>query len=560
MSLASALHGVRGRALPARPPRRKTTTALRAASLLIGLAAAAPLAYIAVRAFGGGLEVWQRLWTGQIPILVANTVALLLSAVIASTVLGVGLAWLVEGTDLPGKSTWRWVLALPLAVPAYVAAITHILLLRRGGMVDQFAISALGFERGEFPLPPIYSLMGATLAISLVVYPYVYLPVSGRLRAMNRSYLEAARVSGQSALGAFTRVALPLIMPAIAAGALLVALYVLSDFGTVAMMRYRTFTSAIFNQFGGQVDRAAAAALSLALVVLTLPVLWAEARMARRDRRLSGGSQWRPMQSRVRQAAWKRWLAFAIVLTVVLLALGLPLLVLGGLSVQALLFPTEADRIWSVGSEGVVRHGLNSLLVAFGAATLATLIAFAPAYLTSKDRGSFGKAVALLIKVPYALPGLIIGLAFVMMFNQFVPVIYGTVFALVAGFVLRLLPQSVSTGEVALGSVQPSVEQAARVMGCSGWRAFWRVTVPIAAPGVLASWALVFITAMKELPTAMMLRPPGFDTLAVRVWAAASESVYTQAAVPAFVLVMLTMIPLALVFRRGFGLSRAMAE
>jgi iron(III) transport system permease protein len=224
------------------------------------------------------------------------------------------------------------------------------------------------------------------------------------------------------------------------------------------------------------------------------------------------------------------------------------------------LLPTEADRIWSVGNEGVFRHGLNSLMIAVGAATLATAVSFAPAYLSSKDRGSFGKGVALLIKVPYALPGVIVGLAFIMLFNQFMPVIYGTVIVLLAGVVLRLLPQSLSTGEVALGAVQPSVEQAARVMGCDGWRTFWRVTLPIAAPGVIASWALVFITAMKELPTAMMLRPPGFDTLAVRIWAAASESVYTQAAVPAFMLVVLTMVPLALVFRRGFGLSRSTTD
>jgi iron(III) transport system permease protein len=547
-------------------PRKKSRTALRATALIIGLLAAAPLAYIAIRAFGGGLGVWERLWLGQIPTLIANTFVLLFTAVTTSVVLGVGLAWLVEGTDLPGKATWRWVLALPLAVPAYIVAITHILLLRRGGMVDQVAVDVLGFARGEFPLPPIYSLAGATIAISLVVYPYVYLPVSARLRGLNRSYLEAGRVNGQGALGVFVKIVLPLVAPAIAAGALLVALYVLSDFGTVSMMRYRTFTSAIFNQFGGQIDRTAAAALSVMLVALTLPVLWAESRVASRDKRLNGGSQWRPMRPGTaqaqssRQAMWRRWLAFAAVTGFACVAMGLPVLVLGGLSLQALLFPTEADRIWSIGNDGALRHGLNSLLIAGVSATLATVIAFVPAYLIAKDRSRFSKAVAWLIKVPYALPGVIIGLAFIMLFNQFIPVIYGTVIALTVGFVLRLLPQSLSTGEVAIGSVQPSVEQAARVMGCNGWRAFLRVTLPIAAPGVLASWTLVFITAMKELPTAMMLRPPGFDTLAVRVWAAASESVYTQAAVPAFVLIVLTMIPLALVYRRGFGIARALGE
>ncbi len=533
-------------------------------ALCIGVMAAAPLAYIAVRAFGGGWEVWQRLWVGQIPLLIGNTFALLLTTVTASVVIGVGLAWLVEGTDLPGKSIWRWVLALPLAVPAYIAAITHILLLRRGGIVDQFAVNALGFERGTFPLPPIYSLAGATIAIALVVYPYVYLPVSARLRTLNRSYLEAARANGHTPISAFIRVTLPLILPAISAGALLVALYVLSDFGTVSMMRYRTFTSAIFNQFGGQIDRAAAAALSLVLIALTLPVVWAESRVANREKRLIGGSQWRPMQSRspslrVRNPG-RRWVAFAVVTVFAFGALGLPVLVLGGLSAQALFFPTEADRIWSIGNDGALRHGFNSLSIAFVAATLATLVAFVPAYVVAKDRSRVGGVVMWLVKTPYALPGVIIGLAFIMIFNQFVPVIYGTVIALLAGYVMRLLPQSLSTGEVAFRSVQPSIEQAARVMGYNSWRAFWRVTLPIAAPGVLASWALVFITAMKELPTAMMLRPPGFDTLAVRVWAAASESVYTQAALPAFLLIMITVIPLAIVFRRGFGITRAIGE
>ena len=147
------------------------------------------------------------------------------------------------------------------------------------------------------------------------------------------------------------------------------------------------------------------------------------------------------------------------------------------------------------------------------------------------------------------------------MFNQWLPLVYGTVIALVLGFTFRLLPQSLATGESSWQRVSPTLEQAARVMGCRSLTAFQRVTLPLAAPGLLAGWALIFIAAMKELPTAILLRPPGFDTLPVRIWAAASESVYTQAAPPAFLLVLLTMLVLALLYGRGgFGLDRVLSE
>jgi iron(III) transport system permease protein len=147
-----------------------------------------------------------------------------------------------------------------------------------------------------------------------------------------------------------------------------------------------------------------------------------------------------------------------------------------------------------------------------------------------------------------------------MLLSQWLPTLYGTVAALVIGFTFRLLPQALAAGEAALAGVPRACDQAARVMGCGPLEVLRRVTLPIAAPGVAASWALVFIGAMKELPTAVLLRPPGFDTLPVRIWAAASESVHTQAAPPAFLLILLTTLPLVVLSARGFGLNRVLSE
>jgi iron(III) transport system permease protein len=524
-------------------------------SAVVGLLAVVPLAYIVLRASEASPSVWATLWSSAIPGLLVNTVVLVLSASGFAALLGLGLAWLVERTDLPGRSVWRWVLALPLAVPAYVGALCYIILLRRGGLVEQAFVQGAGLHHGQLPLPPVFGLWGATVVIALFTFPYVFLPVSAALRSANRALEEAARVCGRGPWRAFQDATLPLLMPALAVGTLLVSLYVLSDFGTVALLRYRTFTVAIYNQFVGQIDRSGAAILSFVLIAMTVPLLAAEAWFNRRSRRLGiAPGSWKPRRL-VALGRW-RWAALISVGTVGMLSLGLPLLLLGALSVQGWLWPTPVDRIWGVGGENLWHYGLNSLVVAGLAATLATALALAPAYLIARWGRPVAVVLVALSKAGYALPGLIVGLSLILLFSRWLPALYGTVAVLVLAFALRFLPQSLATVEAALRSAPASLEQAARTMGRGPWQAFREVTLPMAAPGVAAGWALVFLTSMKELPTAILLRPPGFDTLSVRIWAASSESVYTQAAPPAFLLAALSVAVLGLLFSRNrFGLD-----
>lgn len=538
---------------------RRFPLQLTTLALLVCALAVMPLVYLFIRASSADAALWGRLWQGQIPGLLANTLKLFATTVVWAMFLGTAAAWLIERTDLPGRAFWRVALILPLAIPAYVAAICYVLLLRKGGLLETAAINLAGFERGELALPAIYGLGGATWVMGLCVFPYVYLTVAAALRSIDRTLEEVARTTQRGGWATFRTVTLPLIWPAIAAGAFLVGLYVISDFGTVAMLRYRTFTTAIYNQFSGQTNRAGAAALSFVLIALTLPLLAGEAWFNRRDKRYTRDRCWQPRRE-LALGRW-RWAALGFVGLLTFFSLGLPLLVLGWLTFQGLVFPTEVDRIWSVGGESVWRYGFNSLLVAGFAATLATLLAFAPTYLAARHPRRFAWVLLSLSKTAYVLPGLIVGLAFVMIFNRSMPMVYGTVLALVLGFTFRLLPQSVVTSEAALKRVPASLEQAARSMGYRASATFGRVTIPLAAPGLAASWALVFVSAMKELPTAILLRPPGFETLPIRIWAAASESVHTQAAPAALLLVAFTMAVLALLYGRGQGrLDRAIQD
>jgi iron(III) transport system permease protein len=530
---------------------------LSAASLVVGLLASVPLVYIVIRAVGAEAGTWGNLFAAHIPGLLLNTVLLVLLTSTLGALLGVSLAYLVERTDLPGRGFLRWALVLPLVVPAYVGALTYLVLFRRGGLVEGTAINLFGLRQGQMPLPDLYNLFSAGVIIALFTFPYVYLPVSAALRSADRTVEEASRMSGRTGWGTFRAVTLPIISPSLLTGMLLISLYVISDFGTVALLRYRTFTVAIYNQFAGSIDREAAAILSFVLIALTLPLLFGEGWLNGRGGRYGGGSQWRPH----REASLGRWKGPALALTWLVLGLSLllPVAVLAGLTLQGIFAPTPVDRIWSVGGEGLWQHALNSLLVASFAATLAVFLAFVPAYLAARHGGVFARVLAGLSKAGYALPGLIVGLSLVMLFSNWLPALYGTVFVLVLAFSIRFLPQAIASIEAALKTAPPNIEGAARVMGRNSLQVFREVTLPVAAPGVMAGWVLVFLTAMKELPTAMLLRPPGYDTLSVRIWAASSESVYTQAAPPAIALIGITVILLtALHFRGKIGIDQVL--
>lgn len=536
-----------------RPTRPRPPWLLTSAATVICLLAAVPLLYITYHALRAEPALWQRLAAGQLPRLFGNTLALVGSVVTSACLIGTVTAWLVERTDLPGRAVWRWLLALPLAIPGYVAAVCAMFLLRRGGFVDQFAMQYLGFERQQFPLPPLFTLGGVTVIMSLYTFPFVFLAVSAALRSLDITLDEAARVSGRGPGRVFCTVTVPLLLPAIAAGGLLVGLYVLSDFGTVALLRYQTLTTAVYRQFAGAVGREAASIVGMGLVGLSLLLLLGEARIHRRDHVYTRGGTWRPRRL-LRLGRW-RWLAFGAIFLLATLALFLPLLVLIGLTLRGILAPTAIDNLWQMQAKTIWHYGGNSLVLAVLAATLATLLAIIPTFLAVRYRSRHAQMLLNLSKTAFALPGILIGLGFLMFFLR--TPLYATLTALVCGLAFRLLPKTVTTTEAALAFVSPTLEQAAQTLGAGLAATLWRVTIPLAAPGLLAGWALAFVTAMKELPLLVMLRPPGFDTLSIRVWEAANDSIYTQAAPPALLLIGLTTGTLALVYTVGrFGLEQ----
>jgi iron(III) transport system permease protein len=530
--------------------RLERTTPIRprlpVAALLVALFVAIPLVYIFGRALGADAAAWQRLLNTRLWLLLKNTLLLVAAVTTGSTIIGVGMAWLTERSDLPGRKLFRWLLALPLAIPAYIGGIVHLTLMRpRGGFIPKLLESTFGFSVPD--LNPL-GFWGAAFILAIFSYPYIYLLSGAAFRSLDASIEEAARTLGRSPRQTFWQVVLPALRPGLTAGMLLVALDVMAEYGTVALLRFETFTSAIFVQLSGRYDRSAAAVLSGVLVFLAILVLWAELRAQGQARFAQVESHWRPAPT----IALGRWSYPAILLTLVIVSVSLlvPVSMLVIWSVRAFLEPETLASVMRTGNQGFGSYIWNSLWSAGLAAFLAVLLSLPVALFSVRRPNFFSRFISRFCQVGYAIPGVVIALSLLFLVNRTLPFLYATPLVVVIAYVLRHLPQAVRGSESALGQVSPSLEEAARMLGRTSTQTFFKVTLPLARPGLLAGAALVFLTSLKELPATLLLRPAGFDTLAVRVWIWAVDGFYMQAAPAALFLVIASAIPLSFILRR----------
>ena len=465
---------------------------------------------------------------GTIAVLL-NSAAMVVAVTGLSVALAVPLAFLTARTDLPFRRLWTVAISLPLVIPSYIGAFAFVSAFGANGILAR----TLGIAW----LPAVDGFPGVVFVLTLYTYPYVFIATRAALKTMDTRLIDAARTLGDSRWKAFRRVTVPAIGPAIAAGALLVALYALSDFGTPSIMGVDVLTRVIYvelNAFG----RDLAAVLSLQLVAITLVILALESRV--RARSPSGGGS--RHTSIVRLGRW-RWPALALPAGVSLLGLAVPIGVLVG---------------WLVGSEagaGALELDtvLNSVVVAGATALAAAACCLPIAYLAASHRSRLAAAFERATYVGYAMPGVVLGLALVFFGSRYLPSVYQTLPLLVFAYVVRFLPQAVGSTRAAFVRVDGRLPGAARTLGDGPLRSFRRVTLPLIAPGLLAGAALVFLTTMKELPATLMLRPTGFETLVTRVWQAESAGYFGQAAVPALVLVFVSALSmLVLLSQEGY--------
>jgi iron(III) transport system permease protein len=372
--------------------------------------------------------------------------------------------------------------------------------------------------------------------------PYVVLPVAAVLMRLDPSGLDVARTLGLGPVAAFRRAVVPQVLPAAASGGLLVALYTLSEFGVVSLLRFDTFTRVIYTSYRASFDRTTAAVLALVLVALAVVFVLAE-------RRVRGpGSRWRTDRGAARVAqplrlgAW-RWPALAAMCGFYALAVLFPMAMLGVLLLRGRPGVDVGEWAAAIGST-VLASGTGALI--------ALLLAIPIGVLAARYRDRLASAIESVAFLGFALPGVTVGLSLVFLGITIAPVLYQTLAMLGFAYAVLFLSTAIGSVRSSVAQVPPVLEDVGRTLGHGPLRTWSRITLPLVAPGIAAGALIVLLTAMKELPATLMLRPTGMDTLATELWTRTSVAQFGEAAPYAVSLVLLAAVP-ALVLARLAG-------
>jgi iron(III) transport system permease protein len=534
------------------PPTRGSRHGWDAAVVGIAVLVVLPVALVAVSILTPSTGVWALLWRTELPSMLLTTVALLVAVVCCTLVLGTGLAWLVGRYRFPGQRWFSWLLVLPLAVPAYVLGFVYLGLLDHPGPVQS---AMRGWFGDDAWFPEVRSFPMAVIVLSLASYPYVYLLARAAVSEQTAGTYEAARVLGQGPLQAAVRVVLPLARPSLAAGAALVAMETLTDFATIQYFNVRTVSVAVYQVWNGMYDRVAATEVASLVLLFAVAVIGFE-RAARGRSRFSqqGGARGiEPVQLTGRRAT----AATAVCAAVVALGFAGPVL---QLCVWAIAAATRDDG-YSVGPS-YAGYLVNSVLIAGVAAVVCAAIAVLLASATRLGEGGTGaRRLARLTTVGYAVPGPVVAigvLAILAAADSALDalgsslgglLVTGTVAGLVYAYAVRFLALAYNSVDASLDKVSPSLTSVALTLGSMPSGVVRRVHLPLMRSGVGVALVLVAVEALKELPIVLMLRPFGFETLAIWVYQLASESRWELAALPALTIVVVAVLPVTLLVR-----------
>ena len=521
--------------------RPSSLVSLQLAALASAALVLLPLIYIVSVALSADPAVWYRLWATRVPELLWNTISWAGAVVLLALALGVSTAWIVTRCEFPGRRFWEVALVFPLAMPTFVLAYVFNYLLGFGGPVEQLWQMLAGNPQARIFSPQ--SFMGVTLVMGLATFPFIYLLTRSALLNFNVSFEEVARTCGASPLRRIFSVTLPLLRPSIVAGVALVILYVVSEFGAVSLLRYQTLTYAVFQQMTGQLDNQAASILSVLLVVLALLFLVTERWFRRKSRFYQTAGRYRAPQ-RI-QCNRLQTVGLTASLSVILgAAFGIPVCFLIAWSLSP-----EALAILDAQFFGFV---WNSAVLATLAATAGVLVGLPLAYLASRKPTWLNTGCLQAAYAGYVLPGPVAALAVLVLCLNLIPVVYGTVIVLIIAYVLHFLPAGLQSLEPAIQQITPKLEEVARTLGLNARETVRQVTLPLIRNGIIVAWVLIFLQTMKELPATLLLRPVGFDTLAIRVWLEASEEYYQLAAPSAFLIVLVGLPALGLLLSRDW--------
>lgn len=467
----------------------------------------------------GPARIAELLLRPRVGELLVNTVGLVVVTVPLCVLFGIGAAWLVERTDVPGRAWWRPLLVAPLAVPAFVNSYAWV------GLV-----------------PALHGFAGAVLVTTLSYFPFVFLPASATLRRLDPAIEESARALGSGSAAVFLRVVLPQLRLAILGGALLIGVHLLAEYAAFAMLRFNTFTTAIFEQFQATFDGAAGSMLAAVLVLLCLIMLVTEAAARGRAQfaRVGSGA---PRPTIILPLGTARLPALAGIAALAVLSLGVP-----AWTVARWLSIGGGD-VWVLDDLGVAL--LQTIGLAAAGALAATVLAYPIAWVAVRTSGPLARVVEGANFLTSSLPGIVTALALVTVAIRVTPPLYQTVTLLLCAYVLMFIPRALVSVRAGLAQVPVGLEEASWALGVPPTATFTRVTLRLTAPAAAAGAATVFVAVATELTATLLLAPTGTRTLSMRFWSLASELDYAAAAPYAAIMILLALPVTVLLVRQS---------
>ncbi|MDE1167784.1 MAG: iron ABC transporter permease [Pseudomonas sp.] len=482
-----------------------------ACSLLVSVLALLPLGFvISVAIQTGWATIAQLVFRPRVAELLLNTGLLVVLTLPLCVGLGVALAWLTERSDLPYRRLWSLLAIAPLAVPAFVHSYAWISL-----------------------IPPLHGLPAGVLISVLAYFPFLYLPVAATLRRLDPAIEDVAQSLGLKPWAVFFRVVLPQLRLAIGGGALLVGLHLLAEYGLYALIRFDTFTTAIFDQFQSSFNGPAANMLAGVLALCCLAMLTAESAARGKARYARVGSGSAREQRLCQLGRGTTALALLLPLGTTALALGVPLITLANWLIAG------GREVWRMGE--LLPAVQQTLMLASAGAVLTTLAAVPIAWLSIRAPGRLHRLLESCNYITSSLPGVVVALALVTVTVKFARPIYQTALTVLLAYLLMFLPRALVSLRAGIAQAPVELENIARSLGRSPGQALWLITLRLAAPGAAAGAALVFLAITNELTATLLLAPNGTRTLATGFWAMTSEIDYAAAAPYALIMVLLSL-------------------
>ncbi len=511
----------------------------------------APLLSLILFAIQGDSELWPHLVAYVLPVATLNTILLLAGVALVAAVAGVGTAWMVTAYEFPGRSTFVWLLPLPLAFPTYIVAYVYVDILDAAGPVQTALRALVGWRSAaDYWFPSVRSLGGAILVMGFVLYPYVYLATRAMFQTQSATLIEMARSLGASRWRLARDITLPLARPAIAAGLALAMLEALNDIGASEYLGVQTLTLSIFNTWLNRSSLPGAAQIACVMLFVVAALIALE-RYGRRRQSFTGLDRHPGIARRIPLERGKKWLA----------ALGCLLPVgLGFLIPLVYLAQEVVSRGLLIGFDpSLFRHTLTTVAIAAGATALTLVLGFGVVFALRLVRRPFAQNCVFVASLGYAVPGTVLALGLlsplvgideaINWVTRTVAgasvglVLAGSSAAVMIAYAVRFLAIATGFAQAGLARISTELDDAARTVGTRPSGLLWSIHLPLLRPALWGAALLVFVDCLKELPATLLLRPLNVETLSTYIYQFATRGNFEEGALAALLIVLVGIVP-----------------